>query len=279
MFPRGILSPLSLHSSELPFPRPIIEGMKKFGSPQSALFLFGVVSVFRLSAQTATPIRHLVVIFPENVSFDHYFGSYPVAANPPGEPVFKAVPNTPTVNGLNAALLAANPNALNPNNGEGAVNPFRLDRSQASTPDQDHGYMAEQLAFHEGLMDLFPKSVGRGNKVKSGAGSPLDTTGLTMGYYDGNTVTAMWNYAQRFAMSDNSYGTNFGPSTPGAINLVSGQTNGATNIRNGRGGLAAGGEDSFTFDLGSRSATGDVCSTTTKNDCFDGGSEHREPAK
>ena len=42
------------------------------------------------------------------------------------------------------------------------------------------------------------------------------TTGLVMGYYDGNTVTALWNYAQHFAMSDNSYGTNFGPSTPGA---------------------------------------------------------------
>ena len=47
-----------------------------------------------------------------------------------------------------------------------------------------------------------------------------------MGYYDGNTVTALWNYAQRFAMNDNSYDTNFGPSTPGAINLISGQTNG-----------------------------------------------------
>ena len=47
-----------------------------------------------------------------------------------------------------------------------------------------------------------------------------------MGYYDGNTVTALWNYAQNFAMNDNSYGTTFGPSTPGALNLVSGQTNG-----------------------------------------------------
>ena len=40
-----------------------------------------------------------------------------------------------------------------------------------------------------------------------------------MGYYDGNTVTALWNYAQHFAMSDNFFGTTFGPSTPGAINL------------------------------------------------------------
>ena len=47
-----------------------------------------------------------------------------------------------------------------------------------------------------------------------------------MNYYDGNTVTALWNYAQRYAMSDNSYGTTFGPSSPGAINLVSGDTGG-----------------------------------------------------
>ncbi len=40
-------------------------------------------------------------------------------------------------------------------------------------------------------------------------------------------MTALWNYAQHYAMSDNSFSTNFGPSTPGAINLVSGQTNGA----------------------------------------------------
>src|SRR5712672_1517590 len=47
-----------------------------------------------------------------------------------------------------------------------------------------------------------------------------------MGYYDGNTVTALWNYAQNFAMNDNSYSTGFGPSSPGALNLISGQRHG-----------------------------------------------------
>jgi phospholipase C len=41
--------------------------------------------------QTTTPIKHLVVIFQENVSFDHYFATYPVAQNPGGEPLFVAV--------------------------------------------------------------------------------------------------------------------------------------------------------------------------------------------
>ena len=39
----------------------------------------GVATLYR--ASTATPIKHLVVIFDENESFDHYFGTYPYAAN------------------------------------------------------------------------------------------------------------------------------------------------------------------------------------------------------
>jgi phospholipase C len=65
------------------------------------------------AAVTATPIKHLVVIFGENVSFDHYFGTYPQAANPAGEPMFNAVANTPAVNGLTPALLNNNPNLTN----------------------------------------------------------------------------------------------------------------------------------------------------------------------
>ena len=173
---------------------------------------------------TTTPIKHLVVIFQENISFDHYFGTYPKALNPAGQPRFIAKPGTPAVNGYTDGLLYNNPNALNTVNGDGATNPFRLDRSQAATADQDHDYTPEQQAFHGGLMDSFPKYTGTPGPPPNGQ----PTTGLVMGYYDGNTVTAYWNYAQRFAMSDNSYGTNFGPSTDGAVNLISGQLNGVS---------------------------------------------------
>jgi phospholipase C len=88
---------------------------------------------------TATPIKHLVVIFNENVSFDHYFATYPTAANPPGEPTFTAAPGTPQVNNLvTAKLLTHNPNATNKENGTDAAEPFRLDRTQAATASQDH---------------------------------------------------------------------------------------------------------------------------------------------
>src|SRR5215469_7508202 len=126
----------------------------------AALTILPAGPAFADGSSTATPIKHLVVIFQENVSFDHYFGTYPVAVNPPGEPAFRAQLGTPSVNGFTPALLNSNPN-LNPANGVGAsggaTNPFRLDRSQAVTRDQGHGYKAEQSAFDAGLMDLFPK--------------------------------------------------------------------------------------------------------------------------
>jgi phospholipase C len=163
---------------------------------------------------TTTPIKHIVVIFGENISFDHYFGTYPNATNADGTP-FTADKKTPKVDGLTSDLLQHNPNAYNPQ---------RLSPAQAMTCDQNHGYGAEQAAFDGGKMDLFVEKT----ETDTCTGQPIlfGQPGLVMDYYDGNTVTALWNYAQNYAMSDNSYNTTFGPSTPGAINLISGQTHG-----------------------------------------------------
>ena len=62
-----------------------------------------------------------------------------------------------------------------------------------------------------------------------------------MGYFDGNTVTALWHYAQHFAMNDNAWTDTYGPSTPGALHLVSGQTNGDADRRNKQAAIDAGG--------------------------------------
>jgi phospholipase C len=170
---------------------------------------------FSVAHKTATPIKHVVVIFQENVSFDHYFGTYPHAANTSGS-TFIAKPRTPKANGLTPALLTSNPNG---------VNPRRYDPANVSdvlTCDQDHNYSDEQLAVDGGKNDLYVARAGNGTGT-----SPEGTkcvAGDTMNYYDGNSVTSMWNYAQRYAMSDNSYDTTYGPSSPGAINVVSGNT-------------------------------------------------------
>jgi phospholipase C len=184
---------------------------------------------------TATPIKHLVVIFQENVSFDHYFGTYPTAANTDGQ-TFTARPGTPAVDALPPATDGSLPASLqhtadltqtNPN----SAPPQRLDSTptgKAGSPggqitcDQDHSYSDEEQSFDGGKMDQFVQSVGQGSG-NSPFGTPC-AAALVMDYYDGNTVTAFWNYAQHFSMSDNSFDTTFGPSSPGAINVVSGNT-------------------------------------------------------
>ena len=221
------------------------------------------------SYPTATPIKHLVVIFNENVSFDHYFGTYPVATNPAGEPQFTAKPGTPTVNGYSPALLSNNPN-LNPMNGTGATNPFRLDITQAVTADQNHSYTAEQQAFDMGALDLFPYYTGTAGPPPTGV-PIVSTKGLNLGYFDGNTVTAMWNYAQFYAMNDNSYSTTFGPSSPGAINLISGQTNGVTATLNGTGDEVNGGPDGSLTLINDADPIGDMCSSPTRDQAQLGG--------
>jgi phospholipase C len=154
------------------------------------------------------------VLFDENDSFDHYFGTYPNAANTDGSK-FVAKKGTPKVNGLSKRLLDNNPNAFNPN---------RLSHSEALTCDQNHSYLPEEKAEDLGKMDLFEQNTS----ADTCTGQPIEfgEPGLVMDYYDGNTVTALWNYAQNYAMSDNNWDTNFGPSTPGALNVISGNDGG-----------------------------------------------------
>ena len=208
---------------------------------------------------TETPIKHLVIIFNENRSFDHYFATYPNAGNPSGSIPFVAKPHTPKVNNLASAnLLVNNPNSTNPANGTGATDPFRLDRTQANTRSQNHSYTPEQQANDNGKADLFPKFTGRGTAGGVGA---FGTNGQVMGYFDGNTVTALWNYAQNFAMSDNYYTDTYGPSTPGALAVISGQNNGAQNIV-GTSSSIADGQGGLTL-IGDTDPGNDPCSSTT----------------
>jgi phospholipase C len=225
--------------------------------------------------QTATPIKHLVVIFQENVSFDHYFATYPKAKNLAGETPFTAKKDTPVVNNLvtplnvdgnfkplsGVDLINKNPNnnPAAPGNGKqnltAASNPFRLAPSQALTNDQGHNESPEESAYDNGKMDGFPAWVGTSGPPPVGVGA-----NLVMGYFDGNTTTALWNYAQHFALNDNNYTTQFGPSTPGAINLISGQTNGLANFNTN---VFSGSPPNVTLVHGTHEAWGDAAHITS----------------
>jgi phospholipase C len=227
-----------------------------------------VAPVAATAVAPSTAIQHVVVIFGENISFDHYFGTYPNAANTSGT-TFTAAAGTPIPNNYisNPTLLTANPN-LTSNGGLQTVpsNPFRLGPGQAATGDQNHNYGPEQAAFDNGKMDLFPQYVGVADSTalynETAAPSTAATVALNMGYYDGNTVTALWNYAQHYAMNDHSFGTTFGPSTQGALNLISGQTNGLTYSPAAASGVVADGQGGYTL-VGDEDPTGDVCSSAT----------------
>jgi phospholipase C len=176
-----------------------------------------------------------------------------------------------------ADLLHNNPNnnAAAPGNGStngsGASNPIRLSPAQALTADQGHNESPEESAYDNGKMDGFPAWVGSAAPPPAG----VNDKALVMGYYDGNTVTALWNYAQYFALNDNNFTTQFGPSTPGAINLVSGQANGFSatkNVINGSGALLHGTHEAFgdaahlasnLTEIGDGDPLGDVCSNTS----------------
>lgn len=211
------------------------------------LIVAGHAFGFQSAPTTVTPIKNLVVIFQENNSFDHYFGTYPNATNPSGEPAFTAKPNTPSVNGLTPGLLSNNPNS---------TGPFRLDRSQASTCDNDNHYTDEQKAYDHGLADMFPEITSA-----TAAGC---TPALAMGYYDGNTVTALWNYAQNYAMSDNYFGTEFGTTVMGHLNLLSGQTH-QTNTASVSGTIANGSVIANIDPVDDDCSTGKTVRMSSKN--------------
>ncbi|MET7934979.1 alkaline phosphatase family protein [Streptomyces sp. NPDC005322] len=167
----------------------------------------------RHGPDTATPVKHLVVLFDENVSFDHYFATYPKAANTDGTRFTPAKDTPKNIDTLaHAGLLKKNPNLYKPK---------RLRSDQAMTCDQNHDYGAEQYAAHGGKADKYVENT-EVSKCSGLFGEP----GLVMDYYDGNTVTGLWNYAQHYALGDRSFSSAYGPSTPGAVELISGQTHG-----------------------------------------------------
>ena len=131
--------------------------MKTIGSTLLSLAVLAASAGVGAAAPPAstTPIQHLVVIFQETTP-STIFATYPVALNPPGEPRFR--PRTRRRRSMGSGtlvdgepqgvLLTDNPNALKPANGASAINPFRLDRSQATLDcDNSNAYAAEQFGL------------------------------------------------------------------------------------------------------------------------------------
>jgi phospholipase C len=128
-----------------------------------------------------------------------------------------------------------------------------------------HNYKPEQQSSHGGAMDLFPAFTGTAAPAPGVLPNQPPDTSSVMAYFDGNTVTALWSYAQAYALNDNAWTTTFGPSTPGVINLVSGQTNGFGTTNKDpsmmpASHVVADGNGGYTL-IGDSDPLNDVCST------------------
>jgi len=173
-------------------------------------------------------VKYVFVLFQENRSFDHYFGTFRGA-------------NGLFSDGVKARVPAANTQAiLNTDGSVGSIQPFRIGNEQTASDldDVDHAHprMAAKMHLVNGVptMDRFALN----EQAKYCAGSPIDPATppaavslkskqfgeLAMAYVDCDTIPFLWNYANKFTLFDNIFQTTIGPSTPNAIAMIAGQS-------------------------------------------------------
>jgi phospholipase C len=195
------------------------------------------------------PINHIVYIIQENVTFDHYFGTYPGA------------------DGIPANLKLAFRPGETPQ-----VTPFHLNKT--SIPhDLNHSWQAAQLAYDNGKMDGFlwaewpqalryywkgevpqidpaaikpvPGLPAKGgpmfnNNVLNGQlvgkrprsapkGKPPAWVLNTLSYYDYHEIPNYWEYARRYTLCDRFFSSLTGPTEPNHLYSVAAQSGGLVN--------------------------------------------------
>ncbi len=186
--------------------------------------------------KTRTPIKHVILLLQENVAFDSMFGTYPIAQNLPGENPFFPLPGTQIPDNLLTIDPLTGGNYLTTNrnvgqNGQGKVNPQRFAPNQELTSFESNGYTRLQIDVHNGLMDRYvlnqttPKPI----TFATDPTRTFDATygqgaNIAMNYWDGNSFTGLWNYAQHYAMNDQCFTTGYGESEVAALNWGSGNT-------------------------------------------------------
>lgn len=156
----------------------------------------------QLIANLRARVRHVFVIYQENRSFDSYFGDFPGVDNLA----------SPEARGYGFREWDSI--------GKTWVTPFLL--NAPDTDDADHSRLALLDKVDHGKMDRF---------VAFEEENPMATPQLarqkgllTMGYDDCRTVPFLWMYAHHFTLYDHIFQAMYGPSTPGNIDLIAGQT-------------------------------------------------------
>jgi phospholipase C len=170
---------------------------------------------------TRSPIKHTIILYQENISFDHYFGTYGHGSN--GIPAGSTQSYT---------------------NGTATWGPYApaqlLGTTQSRTCDVDHNYSNMIKMVDHGAMDQFlqfgnDKTVGTPAttcpKFETLTPPGTGATALANAYYTGTAgdpnapLQNYWKLASQYTLADNFFQGVYGPSTPGAQWLVAATNN------------------------------------------------------
>ena len=170
-------------------------------------------------------VKYVFVIFNENRSFDHEYGTLPGVNGLYSD---GKAPRSP------AETPGFTEDYLNANTGKTVtVQPFRLGPEQNSTikdsTDHSHTDLAAKLDVQNGVAkrDKFAEVEWR--RYAHSGGAAREAMGkqfarLVMAHIDCDTIPFFWRYASRFAIFDNIFATEDTPSTPNAVAMIAGQS-------------------------------------------------------
>jgi len=191
-------------------------------------------------------VKYVFVIFHENESFDHYFGTYPGANGLFGAPDGTAPANqTPSFvqkyldTSLNTVTISPflMPQAVQ--TAAGKIVPIYptdlisvdhshtgmsndLDEDPATGVAANDRYAMDQESLTTDAAGNIVTKTGAAPTVISLAQKQKAMTDIS--HIDCDTIPFMWRWAKNFVLFDNFHQTTVGPSTPNAISLISGQS-------------------------------------------------------
>ncbi len=202
-------------------------------------------SLQRTIALLREKVKYVFVIFHENESFDHYFGTYPGANGlfeaPNG---FTPANKTPS---FNQRFLGTNLNVK-------TISPFLMPQAVVGAGKVIPTYPADEISVdhsHQGMandLDINPTTGIAANDryamdqeglTTNASGDIVTKTGATptsitlaqaqkaeddIDHLDCDTIPFMWSWAKNFVLFDNFHQTIVGPSTPNAIAIIAGQS-------------------------------------------------------
>jgi phospholipase C len=190
-------------------------------------------------------VKYVFVIFHENESFDHYFGTYPGANG-----LFEAPEGFTPANKTPSFTQRYLDTSLNVK----TTSPFLMPQSVVGVGKVIPVYPADEISVdhsHQGMansLDVNPTTWIAANDryamdqeglTTNASGAIVTSTGAAptsislaqaqkaeddIDHLDCDTIPFMWSWAKHFVLFDNFHQTVVGPSTPNAIAIIAGQS-------------------------------------------------------